>query len=89
MPKRIKHKKRPLDVNQWAHALVIESMQSGEDASPALPTKEQISLLMAAMGRKGGKIGGKRRMTTMTPAARRKVARKAAQVRWGRKGSTT
>jgi hypothetical protein len=41
------------------------------------------------MGRKGGKIGGKRRMTTMTPAARRKIARKAAKIRWARKESAT
>jgi hypothetical protein len=37
------------------------------------------------MGRQGGKIGGKRRMITMTPTARRKVAKKAAQARWERK----
>jgi hypothetical protein len=39
---------------------------------------------MAAMGRKGGKIGGKRRLTTMTPAQRREVALKAAQTRWAK-----
>jgi hypothetical protein len=89
MPKPVKHRKRPSDVNQWTHALVNESTQSEEDASPTPPTKEQISLLMAAMGRKGGKIGGKRRMTTMTPAARRKIARKAARIRWAAKDRVT
>jgi hypothetical protein len=39
---------------------------------------------MAAMGRKGGKIGGKRRMTTMTPEQRREVAQKAAKARWSK-----
>jgi len=34
------------------------------------------------MGRKGGKIGGKRRMKTMTREERRKVAVKAAKARW-------
>jgi len=37
---------------------------------------------MAAMGRRGGRIGGKRRLTTMTPEQRREVAQKAAKARW-------
>jgi len=40
---------------------------------------------MAAMGRKGGKIGGKRRMVTMTAEQRREVAQKAAKTRWDRR----
>jgi hypothetical protein len=37
---------------------------------------------MSAMGKKGGKIGGKRRMQTMTPEQRSQIALKAAQTRW-------
>jgi len=37
---------------------------------------------MAEMGRKGGKIGGKRSLETMSTAARRKRAKKAAKSRW-------
>jgi hypothetical protein len=37
---------------------------------------------MAAIGRKGGQIGGKRRLKTMTKAERHKVAVKAAKTRW-------
>jgi hypothetical protein len=40
---------------------------------------------MAAIGRKGGQIGGKRRLKTMTKAERSKVAAKAARARWKRK----
>jgi hypothetical protein len=40
---------------------------------------------MAAMGRKGGLVGGKRRLVTMTPDARKRAAAKAAQARWGKK----
>jgi len=47
-------------------------------------TKAQISALMAEMGRKGGKIGGKRRMETMTPTERRRIAKKGAEARWGK-----
>lgn len=49
------------------------------------PTKPQISLLMAQLGKKGGKIGGKRRLETMTSEERRAVARKAARARWSAK----
>ena len=37
---------------------------------------------MAKIGRKGGQIGGKRRLKTMTKEQRRKVAAKAAKTRW-------
>jgi hypothetical protein len=39
---------------------------------------------MSAIGRKGGKIGGKRRMVTMTPEERSQVAAKAAKTRWAK-----
>lgn len=49
--------------------------------------KKTISEVMREMGRKGGKIGGKRRLETMTPQERREIARKAglkgAKARWG------
>jgi hypothetical protein len=37
------------------------------------------------MGSKGGKIGGKRRMITMTPEQRSQVASDAARARWAKK----
>lgn len=43
--------------------------------------KKLVSKVMAAMGRKGGKIGGKRSLETMTPeerSARAKIASDAA-----------
>jgi hypothetical protein len=39
---------------------------------------------MAAMGRKGGKIGGKRRLQTLTPERRSEIAIKAAESRWAK-----
>lgn len=79
MPKRIKQEKRPTDVNQLAHYLGDISTQ--EQIVPP-PTNAQISILMAEMGRRGGKIGGKRRLKTMTAQERQKVAKKAARARW-------
>jgi len=37
------------------------------------------------MGRKGGKIGGKKRVANMTPEERHDAARKAVQARWAKK----
>ena len=45
---------------------------------------EQIRRVMAKMGRRGGKIGGKRRLVTMTPKRRREVASIAARARWSK-----
>jgi hypothetical protein len=89
MPKRIskpKRPKRPTDPNEWARQMVDES--TAEPKSPpspaADPTPNQVSEFMAAMGRRGGLIGGKRRLVTMTPEKRREVALKAAQARWAK-----
>jgi hypothetical protein len=48
----------------------------------AEPSRSEISRVMAEMGRKGGQIGGKRRLNTMTKAERVKVAKRAAKARW-------
>jgi hypothetical protein len=52
------------------------------EPAPVVPTPESLSAYMSAMGRKGGAIGGKRRLVTMTKEQRRKVAAKAAKARW-------
>jgi hypothetical protein len=81
MPKRIKHGKRPKDVNQLAgHVVNISTSEQDDAISP--PTTAQVSLLMSKLGKRGGKIGGKRRLETMTSAQRKAVARKAAETRW-------
>jgi hypothetical protein len=48
------------------------------------PSRSLISQVMAEMGRKGGKKGGKRRLVTMTAEERSQVALKAARSRWGK-----
>ena len=77
--------KRPRDPNQLARWIVEES--TAEEPKTA-PVPSELSAYMSAMGRKGGKIGGKRRLVTMTPAQRKKVAAKAARARWGKKAAT-
>jgi hypothetical protein len=41
---------------------------------------------MAEMGRRGGRIGGKRRLETMTKRQRSNVAKAAAKARWAKHG---
>lgn len=52
------------------------------------PSRSLVSQVMAEMGRKGGKKGGKRRLVTMTAEERSQVALKAARTRWGKRKKT-
>jgi len=81
MPKRIKQ--RWPDVNELAFDLVQRSTKT----ESAEPTRSEISRVMATLGRKGGKVGGKRRLVTMTAEQRKQVAIKAAKTRWQKKGN--
>jgi hypothetical protein len=82
MPNRISNPKRPSDVSEWAHQIVEESTRELK------PTPSVISKVMAEMGRRGGRIGGKRRMETMTAEERSNIASRAARKRWSKvKGS--
>jgi hypothetical protein len=78
-----------MDVNQAAHLMVERSTAEPESERPAeqapKTTKSEISRVMAVMGRKGGKIGGKRRLETMTSEQRSQIALKAAQARWAKR----
>ena len=84
MPKRLS-KSRPQDINQAAYQMVRRSTATEDrEARPPKVSTSDISRVMAAMGRKGGKIGGKRRLETMSPEHRREVALKAAKARWAK-----
>jgi hypothetical protein len=77
--------KRPRDPNQLAKWIVEQSTVDPVPEAPAVPEPFNLSSYMSAMGRKGGMVGGKRRLVTMTAAQRKKVAAEAAQARWGKK----
>jgi len=81
MLKRLKNLRNPGDLSQFA-GVAVDTATRGNGGSMAPPTREQISSFMAEMGRKGGKIGGKRRLTTLTARERSEIARKAARTRW-------
>lgn len=79
--------KRPRDPNQLAKWLVDQSTAEGAPKEQEKPVAvpADLSAYMAAMGRRGGMVGGKRRLVTMTAAQRKKAAAKAAAARWGKK----
>ncbi len=52
---------------------------------PVIPFAEQLSAHLRALGAKGGKVGGKRRLETMTEKQRKDVGWKAASARWAKK----
>jgi hypothetical protein len=83
MPKPIKQRKRPTNVNQIAQDVGKPSRQDlAADVVPFPVLSASLSEYMSAMGRKGGQIGGRRRMKTMTADERRKAAQVAARARW-------
>lgn len=81
----------PQDPNQlakWVFEKSTDEIPTSAEPSanmPAGPT--DISAYMASIGRKGGKIGGKRRLKTMTKEQRKKIATKAAKARWKKRAN--
>jgi len=76
MPKR--SSKSKVDVNQLAANILKQA--TGETAP--VPAKDEISRVMAAMGRKGGLKGGKARAKALSKSKRAEIAQKAARARW-------
>jgi hypothetical protein len=71
-----------LDVSQNARRVVLESISDTETVTVSMSLVSQV---MAAMGRKGGKTGGKRRMELLSPEQRSEMGKAAAEKRWGKK----
>ena len=83
MPKRIS---KTADVNEAAYQMVRRSTATEDrEVHPPKISRSEISRVMSAMGRKGGKLGGKRRLVTMTAEQRSEVAQRAARARWGKR----
>jgi hypothetical protein len=78
MPKRTRTAAKP-DVVQNARRVVLESTGQAKPISLSV-----VSQVMSEMGRKGGLIGGKRRLVTMTEERRKQVASDAAKARWAK-----
>ena len=75
MPKRTRSTKK-FDTVQNARRVFLEATETTE--------LTVVQRVMRDMGAKGGKIGGKRRLETMTDEQRKRSARKAAKARWAK-----
>ncbi len=81
MPER-SSKKRPRDLSQLAKAIVDEATsEEPEEEQPDKPDHGKNPAAVA-LGRLGGKKGGKARAEKLTPEQRREIAKKAAEARW-------
>jgi hypothetical protein len=78
MPKRTRSAEK-LDTVQNARRVFLEAVESTETVQLTI-----VQQVMRQMGAKGGKIGGKRRLETMTDAQRKRSAQKAAKARWAK-----
>jgi hypothetical protein len=95
MPKPVKKPKKPSsDPMVRARQLMQEHQEKADSGAihwtrdepeATMPTPDQVSALMSALGRKGGKVSGARRMDNLTAKQRRDIALKAAKARWGKR----
>jgi hypothetical protein len=82
MPKR---SSKPRDPNQLAAAIVAQATDADDDAPNLYDGKNPHAV---ALGREGGKKGGRARAEKLTPEQRSEIARKAAAARWSARDQT-
>jgi hypothetical protein len=82
MPNRSsKRGQGPKDFNQIAYEVVQKAIGAMPKEEPPDQSKNAAAV---TLGRLGGLKGGKARAEALTPAKRKAIARKAAEVRWKR-----
>jgi hypothetical protein len=77
----MKKSKTPRDLNQLASFIVDQGTSEGK---PQEPGERQKNPAAVALGRLGGKKGGKARAEKLTSEQRKEIAQKAAKARWGK-----
>lgn len=77
MAKKIK--KLPTDTNLKAKAIVDALTSEDKDTTSQ---DDLIKAAAAALGRKGGLVGGKARAKSLSAKRRTEIAKKAAKARW-------
>ena len=81
MANRSSRPKRPRDPN--VRAKLIVDIATGEVEDENLDESKNPHAV--ALGRLGGKKGGKARAAKLSPARRHEIAKRAAQIRWAAK----
>lgn len=77
MPKR---SRKPRQTDENVRAFDVVRLATGEELPP--PRKKNAAAV--ALGRRGGKKGGKARADKLSPERRSEIARQAATARWNR-----
>ncbi len=78
-----RNSRKQLDEVQSAKRVYDHIIESTESASlTVIGNPSLLSEVMREMGRRGGMIGGKRRLETLTDERRREIASEAAKARW-------
>lgn len=75
-----KKPKRPRDLNLLSKKIVEIATEGKPAEEPSDKNPHAV-----ALGRLGGKKGGKARAEKLTPEERKEIARKAAKARWEKK----
>lgn len=78
----MKKKKHPADINKLAKSIV--DLATGEQPEEEKSEKNPHAV---ALGRLGGKKGGKARAEKLTKEQRSEIAKKAAKARWSKKSN--
>jgi hypothetical protein len=76
----VKKSSKPRDLAQMAKAIVDQSVSEVPEPDPDAGKNPHA----VALGREGGKKGGKARAEKMTPEQRSESARRAVKARWSR-----
>lgn len=90
MPDRSsKHPKRPRDLNQLAASIVREATGQEDRRSGIALDSAKKNPAAVALGRLGGKKGGKARAAQMSAEERKELAQRAARARWSKEKKGT
>ena len=82
MPKRSRTEAGDYNVNAARIVAAVTGESLPQKPVPAPPPRKK-NRNAVALGRKGGKVGGKARAEALTPERRREIAIAAARKRWG------
>lgn len=80
MPKR---SRKPRDLNQLAASIVGDATGDRPESLPPPKEDRPKNPAAVALGKLGGKKGGKARAKKLSAERRQEIARKAARKRWG------
>jgi hypothetical protein len=83
MPKRSRKAPGDYNVNAARIVAIATGTEPPKPSKPVKPPAPKKNPHAVALGRKGGKVGGKARAKALTAEERHSIAVKAARARWG------